>query len=108
LSTYLTLLPKVISASSHPSAQRTTKPFIISVTGSASKIRECYTQIQSAQSQIENPLLMEINLSCPNIPSKPPPAYSKESLIEYLQVLADVKKANSQGKEVAIGIKTPP
>ncbi|KAK5717866.1 dihydroorotate dehydrogenase [Elasticomyces elasticus] len=87
-------------------SQRQSKPFIISVTGSANAVRECYQKIQRAQGLIENPLCMEINLSCPNIPDKPPPAYSGSSLAEYLTVLAEEKTAG-EGR-VAVGIKTPP
>lgn len=31
--------------------------------------------------------MMEINLSCPNIPDKPPPAYDSRSLVEYANFL---------------------
>ncbi|KAK3635944.1 dihydroorotate dehydrogenase [Elasticomyces elasticus] len=83
------------------------KPFIISVTGTAGAVRKCYQQIQRAQGLIINPLCMEINLSCPNIPDKPPPAYSGSSLAEYLTVLAEEMKTAGESR-VAVGIKTPP
>jgi dihydroorotate dehydrogenase (fumarate) len=53
---------------------------------------------------------MEINLSCPNIPNKPPPAYSKDSMIEYLDALAESNESSdaSTDQRVAIGVKTPP
>lgn len=50
---------------------------------------------------------MEINLSCPNIPNKPPPAYSRSSLGAYLKVLK-AEKAKFGDPGVSIGIKTPP
>ena len=49
---------------------------------------------------------MEINLSCPNIAGKPPPAYSKEEFLKYLIPLLDADPDGSESIEV--GIKTPP
>ena len=83
------------------------KPFIISVTGSSDAIVECHRKIQALQAIMPNPLCMEINLSCPNIPDKPPPAYSGESLAEYLNALGCEQTPPGQ-QRVAIGIKTPP
>ena len=45
---------------------------------------------------------MEINLSCPNIAGKPPPAYSKAELLQYLIPLTD------EAGTIQVGIKTPP
>lgn len=80
------------------------KPFIISVTGYPAEIRECYELIVEHQKRIPVPLCMEINLSCPNIPSKPPPAYSGEALLEYFVAL----QRDGAPRTVPIGIKTPP
>lgn len=107
LASYLSMLPEIVATSTLPILIRRIKPFIVSVTGSADDILECYHRIQVVQDTLSNPLCMEINLSCPNIPSKPPPAYSKSSLIEYLEKLSSVN--TPPGKQrVAIGIKTPP
>ncbi|KAM0702949.1 hypothetical protein Q7P35_010381 [Cladosporium inversicolor] len=108
LATYLTTIIDIATTSKAPHAA--TKPFIISVTGSATAVAECYALITAAQRKIPNPLCMEINLSCPNIPDKPPPAYSKDSMVEYLDALADVNESGDGGAErrVAIGVKTPP
>ncbi|GAB7325206.1 hypothetical protein MBLNU13_g09278t1 [Cladosporium sp. NU13] len=108
LATYLTTIIEIATSSKAPHS--TTKPFIISVTGSASAVAECYTLITAAQRKIPNPLCMEINLSCPNIPDKPPPAYSKTSMVDYLDVLADVNRSDDSDADhrVAIGVKTPP
>ena len=110
------------------------KPFIVSVTGSVSEVVECYRRIMALQEQIQTPLAMEINLSCPNIPDKPPPAYDAVSLGEYISALGEEQKryateklgqeikggkGGSMSKEleegtkvrnamVPIGIKTPP
>jgi dihydroorotate dehydrogenase (fumarate) len=54
---------------------------------------------------------MEVNLSCPNIPSNPPPAYSSESLLIYLSALKSEvhgQLADNDATHVPIGIKTPP
>lgn len=108
LATYLTSIIEIATSSTAPHS--TTKPFIISVTGSAPAVAQCYTLIAAAQRKIPNPLCMEINLSCPNIPNKPPPAYSKTSMVEYLDALADVDESGDSdaNRRVAIGVKTPP
>jgi dihydroorotate dehydrogenase (fumarate) len=92
------------------------KPFIISVTGTPSEIVQCYTVISHHQRQVYMRLAMEINLSCPNIPSKPPPAYDSATLLSYLHALKAIvasqpREDAEQGPEkihVPIGIKTPP
>jgi dihydroorotate dehydrogenase (fumarate) len=107
LATYLNTIVEIATTSTAPHS--TTKPFIISVTGSAPAVAECYTLITAAQRKVANPLCMEINLSCPNIPDKPPPAYSKASMIEYLDALADLDlSSGAKDRRVAIGVKTPP
>ncbi|KAH7414062.1 hypothetical protein DE146DRAFT_16116 [Phaeosphaeria sp. MPI-PUGE-AT-0046c] len=94
------------------------KPFIISVTGSETDVVECYKLITSHQKHVRMVLAMEVNLSCPNIPSKPPPAYSSSSLLSYLTALkAEIGKQLAPHEQshpheghvhVPIGIKTPP
>ena len=109
LATYLTTIIEIATSSTAPHSA--TKPFIISVTGSAPAVAQCYTLIAAAQRKIPNPLCMEINLSCPNIPNKPPPAYSQTSMVEYLDALADAVESEPIGtdrRRVAIGVKTPP
>ena len=85
----------------HPNSR---KPIIISVTGSAEEVATCYNMISGVQSVTALNLMMEINLSCPNIPEKPPPAYDAETLATYLTALAKVR----HGGTVLAGIKTPP
>ena len=96
LTTYLVMIKKVVDDSTLPAEEKSKKPFIVSVTGSAEAVRECYQKIQAAQSNMPNPLCMEINLSCPNIPDKPPPAYSSSALAEYLNILAKEKAPDVQ------------
>ncbi|KAJ9627998.1 dihydroorotate dehydrogenase [Taxawa tesnikishii (nom. ined.)] len=75
------------------------------------EVAECYSQILDWQDY--GPICMEINLSCPNIPSKPPPAYSRSALLEYFDALQRYGPYRSAqhippGRSVPIGIKTPP
>lgn len=101
------MLNGIVQNSTLPDEKREHKPFIVSVTGSAEAVADCYRKIQDTQAGLSNPLCMEINLSCPNIPDKPPPAYSASALAEYLRELAAVNTPSGQ-RRVAIGIKTPP
>ncbi|CAF3562523.1 unnamed protein product [Fusarium graminearum] len=77
------------------------KTFVISVTGSPEDIQESYKRIESASKDLPFPLAMEVNLSCPNIPGAPPPAYDGPSLQKYLTLLPS-------HPSLPIGIKTPP
>ena len=88
------------------------KPIIISVAGPAVEILEHYHAISDLQLNLNQKpsvrarLLMEINLSCPNIAGKPPPAYAKEELLKYLLPLINADPG-SEGT-IMVGIKTPP
>lgn len=86
------------------------KPFIISVTGSTPEsVANCLRKITEI-SRVEGiTFLMEVNLSCPNIPDRAPPAYNAEELGGYLQAIQAALKQNSEGeRQVAVGIKIPP
>ncbi|KAK3351952.1 hypothetical protein B0H65DRAFT_420732 [Neurospora tetraspora] len=120
LQTYLEFI-KTIATSHPPPPGGRSKTIIISVTGSSSDVAQCYIQIARLQSELlvisrkeqqKVPLLlaMEINLSCPNIPHHPPPAYSREALTQYLDQLADaIKAAKAEGSpRIPVGLKTPP
>ena len=78
------------------------KHVIFSTTGTAAEVVECGQLLQLAATKMNSPWMMEINLSCPNIVDKPPPAYSREGLLSYLKALQNVSF------EIPIGIKTPP
>lgn len=83
------------------------KPFIVSITGTAAEVGECYKRLSKAGSEHEDLILMmEINLSCPNILDKPPPAYDGASLAEYIRSVGQAKAAC--GDSMHVGIKTPP
>jgi dihydroorotate dehydrogenase (fumarate) len=90
------------------------KPFILSVTGTPDEIAMAYALIANAAEMDEDlRLAMEVNLSCPNIAGKPPPAYDAGELREYLGALGD-SKATYRGRmagpesEVRVGVKLPP
>lgn len=92
----------------HPTSN---KPFIVSVTGTADDVELCFLQIQSVRKELQLPnehgfdIAIEINLSCPNIPKSPPPAYSTESLLPYLIV---TKRYYLEDPTLTIGLKLPP
>ncbi|MCJ1474711.1 dihydroorotate dehydrogenase [Lambiella insularis] len=81
---------------------RSFKPVIFSITGNAGEIVECGRLLELQGRHCSSQFMMEINMSCPNIVNKPPPAYSKEGLLSYLHALQAAKLA------LPIGIKTPP
>jgi dihydroorotate dehydrogenase (fumarate) len=103
LDTYLGFI-KTIAAET-PKPQR--KWFIVSVTGTVTQVVEGYKCVLSTKASLpaEFPLAMEINLSCPNIPGKPPPAYSPTELAKYLTGLAEYRLKDDN---VPIGLKVPP
>jgi dihydroorotate dehydrogenase (fumarate) len=89
------------------------KGFIVSVTGTPEEIATSYKRIALAANGVQFPLAMEINLSCPNIPDMPPPAYSGEALAVYLSRLrkAIIETDNNSDKfaqRIPVGLKTPP
>jgi dihydroorotate dehydrogenase (fumarate) len=106
LETYLSF----IKAISDEQPARCSKGFIVSVTGTPEDIAASYKLIASAATQLNFPLAMEINLSCPNIPNRPPPAYSEEALTTYLNHLqAAIFSADDDNiPRIPVGLKTPP
>ncbi len=125
------------------SSRTAPKWFIVSVTGTPDEVAECYRRIarlkrkmmttmttvttttatghngdgagtDTAAAPRHPPLLaMEVNLSCPNIPGKPPPAYSGPALAPYLATIRDAATAergdgDGEAGLVPWGLKTPP
>ena len=98
------------------------KPFIVSVTGTVFQVAACCTHLLELQNHPERfrwkpdgeygdlVMMMEINLSCPNIPEKPPPAYDGEELYEYINAVSEAKQMAGIGNVIPlhVGIKTPP
>ncbi|KAI1331740.1 FMN-linked oxidoreductase [Xylariaceae sp. FL0255] len=102
------------------------KGFVISVTGTPDEVAECYRRIarlRFGNGSVSMPLAMEVNLSCPNIPGKPPPAYEGEALRVYVDRIAETVRdvvreyisegrSGEEGQEIDFripwGLKTPP
>ncbi|CAH0059249.1 unnamed protein product [Clonostachys solani] len=96
---YLDMIRQLASDDS-PST-RPPKTFIVSVTGSPDDIAACYAAVSALAPQVRFPLALEVNLSCPNIPGRPPPAYDPASLRTYLAALPG-------DPAIPVGVKTPP
>ncbi|KAF3094665.1 dihydroorotate dehydrogenase [Orbilia oligospora] len=103
LSYYLTSIESIITSSDLPQS----KPFIISITGTSVEVTSSVSTISKWAHEKRFKVYAEINLSCPNIPNKPPPAYSSAGLKPYLQGLSDLQQSLDVTM-VAVGIKTPP
>lgn len=110
---YISIMDSIVTThkESHPEA--TPKAIIFSVTGSALDITKHYREISVLLDKFKgksiNPLprlFMEINLSCPNIAGKPPPAYSASRLLQYFSELNLYPPELL--KQIQVGIKTPP
>ncbi|RSH86804.1 dihydroorotate dehydrogenase [Apiotrichum porosum] len=78
------------------------KPIIVSVTGETPESNaDAVRRVIALASEVHTPLAVEINLSCPNVPGHPPPAYDASELAAYLGALP----ANPP---IPVGLKTPP
>jgi dihydroorotate dehydrogenase (fumarate) len=84
-----------------------TKPVVVSVTGTPDEVAACYRLVAAHSRGVQMPLAVEVNLSCPNIPHAPPPAYSGPALAEYLTALADTA-ADDALPRIPFGLKMPP
>ncbi|KAL2269138.1 hypothetical protein VTJ83DRAFT_3984 [Remersonia thermophila] len=112
LATYLDFI-QTLSDEAPPSAgpAPAAKGFIVSVTGSPEDVAASYALLAAAAPRLRFPLAMEINLSCPNIPGRPPPAYERDALVAYLAPLRRaITEAHAAAAAVPIpvGLKTPP
>ena len=112
-SDYVSIIDSIVTAyrDIHPGA--TPKPIIFSVAGTPSDIMKHYggicTLLDSFNSRCFKPLpqlSMEINLSCPNIAGKPPPAYSRAQLSQYFDQFSQCNP--DLLNLIQVGIKTPP
>ncbi|CAK7204486.1 dihydroorotate dehydrogenase [Sporothrix eucalyptigena] len=87
------------------------KGFLVSVTGQPGDVAACYKRIAAAQLALPDPgrvpLAMEVNLSCPNIPNAPPPAYNGTALLSYLTAVQGAI-AETIDTRIPVGFKTPP
>ncbi|RVD88400.1 uncharacterized protein DFL_002587 [Arthrobotrys flagrans] len=100
---YLSSIESIIVSSDLPQI----KPFIISTTGTSAEVTSSVSTISTWAHGKGLKVYVEINLSCPNIPDKPPPAYSSSGLKPYLQGLSDLQRSLDVTM-VPVGIKTPP
>lgn len=113
LSEYLGLINDVVGQRHLGTSTLDKKPFIISVTGTPDEIAMSYALMANAAEMDEDlRLAMEVNLSCPNIDGKPPPAYDEVMLKEYLEAVSDSKSTYrgrmSDESVPRVGIKLPP
>lgn len=126
LSAYLSWIETIAAGTGQPSSVSRTKPIIVSVTGTPTEVAICYNRVAAlhrrlGQSPSAPRLALEINLSCPNIPGKPPPAYDGDALAEYLDALVAAQRAELEQLGASadqddgdslllppIGLKTPP
>ncbi|MCJ1414077.1 dihydroorotate dehydrogenase [Xylographa parallela] len=101
LESYIEMTLRIEKRAVHDSVHRH-KPMIFSTTGTAAEVAKCGQLLQSRAQRNFSTWMMEVNLSCPNIMDKPPPAYSRDGLLQYLTALQNARL------EIPIGIKTPP
>lgn len=95
------------------------KPIILSITASNPvDLGQMLTHVQSLRRRLREVippdetfpdssalLAIELNTSCPNIPSAPPPSYHLPSLRPHLTILADAAR---EDPSLTIGLKLPP
>lgn len=82
------------------------KGWIVSVTGTPEEIKECFKLVTAVREKVVMDISVEINLSCPNIGGKPPPAYDQAALLIYLVAVREAQRESRW--RVNVGIKTPP
>jgi dihydroorotate dehydrogenase (fumarate) len=90
----------------------TSKPFIISITGSPADVSQCIEEIRlwrdhGLYSLGDTRIYVEINLSCPNISGTPPPAFNQQGLETFLECIANAGNGPATN-ELSLGIKLPP
>lgn len=114
LSEYLGFVNEIVGQRHLGTSTIRKKPFIISVTGTPDEIAMSFALLANAAEMDEDlRLAMEVNLSCPNIDDKPPPAYDEAMLKEYLEAISD-SKSTYRGRMAGpdsvpkVGIKLPP
>ncbi|KAI1140342.1 dihydroorotate dehydrogenase [Hypoxylon sp. FL0543] len=114
LDEYLGYIQEISDALPGPSE----KWIIVSVAGTPDDVFTCYLRVWRLQAEVKMPLALELNLSCPNIPGAPPPAYDAEALGKHLDMLRAASASVRAGaaavgedrgtRSVPWGVKTPP
>jgi len=84
----------------------TAKPCFFSVSGYAEQVRDIVTKLSAEFKDSATAVLVEINLSCPNIKGKPPIAYDFDGMQAYLTTVFE--GYNVQSSSVKVGVKTTP
>jgi dihydroorotate dehydrogenase (fumarate) len=103
---YLSTLQRVERENHQPS--KVHKPIIFSVAGSPAEIISAIKLLYQRRPTLAPKTFIEINLSCPNIVGKPPPAYSKTDLLALLVALQSSVASRWTGNPVHLGLKLPP
>lgn len=91
----------------------TGKPAFFSISGYAHEVAEMVQQVQTAFAATEEgtttaPIFVELNLSCPNIPGKPPIAYDFVGLKDYLTTALAPATATPFPNHIKVGAKLTP
>ncbi|KAI5860230.1 hypothetical protein GGS23DRAFT_614072 [Durotheca rogersii] len=109
---YLEFIATILAeeAAAAAGGARRDKPFVVSVAGPPADVAAAYARVARLAAAAAAPLALELNLSCPNIPGAPPPAYDGAALAQYLgAVAAAATAAAAEGvPRVPWGVKTPP
>lgn len=88
-----------------PRVRGQTKPFIISLAGTPSDVAECIRQISDFAGTYGASVAVELNLSCPNLPGAPPPAYDAVALAAHLAALPEPADLAAS---IPLGVKAAP
>ncbi|KAI0935790.1 hypothetical protein AcW1_000217 [Taiwanofungus camphoratus] len=118
LSQYLEWVGMLLTApSSKKAVTMRRKPIILSITASnpadlsemlkhivAFRAR-LHSELSSSESDAATLVALELNTSCPNIPSAPPPSYHLPALRPLLDVLAEEARSDPG---LTLGLKLPP
>ena len=82
---------------------KSSKPAWMSISGYADQVASMLEKAGELSKSLPGGLAVEINLSCPNIPGKPPISYDFEGMEEYLRTAIGSAPAG-----LAVGVKTTP
>ncbi|KAI8962902.1 hypothetical protein F5Y11DRAFT_365556 [Daldinia sp. FL1419] len=105
---YLGFIEEIVAGRA---AGETRKGFVVSVAGTPDEVAVCYTRIRGLAGRLGGGgvLAMEVNLSCPNIPNSPPPAYEAGGLQACVRAVARAgAREAGEGVRVPWGVKIPP
>ncbi|MCJ1376410.1 dihydroorotate dehydrogenase [Loxospora ochrophaea] len=80
------------------------KPFIISIAELPINRSELHAPLEQCALTPGHSLMLELNLSCPNIPGKPPPAYSRSEILWYCRYFMSLVAP----RHYEVGFKIPP